>query len=803
MIIVFVTFIIDWALSDYGRLGVAGRSVRIIRIVRSIYIMYSDFRRFKKVTRRIISQNKRRYVKEGFDLDLCYITERVIAMSFPSSGVRALYRNPIGKVGKFLDTKHKDHYRVYDLCSELNYSENIFHKRVRRVYIHDHNVPLLSDMTEFCKDVRMWLAEDEQNVIAVHCKGGKGRTGTMICTYLIHTELFQAAEDSLNYFGERRTDRKVGKTFQGVETPSQSRYVGYYEKVKYDLNEEMPPPKYLKIESVKITSIKGVGNGDGTDLAMQILLGYSPEYTQVDFKQQTDCKVEHNKEEDYILVTFNDKPVVTNDVKIRFVSKARNIPKVYDNCAFYFWFYAAFIEDNRLFLSRDEIDNPHKKKAQKDAFTPPIARENFWGVYMPLDGHEQMAVSLDTVPGCSNDCDSFVNKTNDNQIRPRNYYLHQQQQKFDARGHHTFAGFKLSTAEINLSQSLENAKCKPNIYIAFLKVHKTGSSTIMNMLYRFAERLNLNLVLPNSTGGNFNYLGYGTTLNSLQLVPIPAGEKYNILCNHVVYDKLALRAVMPTETLYIGILRDPVANFMSAFSYYGGGRFMQSKVPGKSLSEFDLMRIFLENPRKYNSSGITYYVHNKMSFDFGLNRGDFDKDIAITQFISDLDKDFTLIIILEYLDESLILLKRLLCWEMHDILYLPTNVRFSPISQQFNTEELTKSSIENLEKYNKADFMLYAFFKQRLLSQLNDLNYDFKSEVRQFQIIQTKLADFCRGIPRMGKILTVAASKWHGSFNVTRETCITMMRDELDLVREKILLAMDKYMNWLRTKNKS
>ncbi|VDI44312.1 galactose-3-O-sulfotransferase 3 [Mytilus galloprovincialis] len=368
---------------------------------------------------------------------------------------------------------------------------------------------------------------------------------------------------------------------------------------------------------------------------------------------------------------------------------------------------------------------------------------------------------------------------------------------------HSVAGLKLSTAEINLSQSLENVKCKPNIYIAFLKVHKTGSSTIMNMLYRFAERLNLNLVLPNSTGGNFNYLGYGTTLNSLQLVPIPAGEKYNILCNHVVYDKLALRAVMPTETLYIGILRDPVANFMSAFSYYGGGRFMQSKVPGKSLSEFDLMRIFLENPRKYNSSGITYYVHNKMSFDFGLNRGDFDKDIAITQFISDLDKDFTLIIILEYLDESLVLLKRLLCWEMHDILYLPTNVRFSPISQQFNTEELTKSSIENLEKYNKADFMLYAFFKQRLLSQINDLNYDFKSEVRQFQIIQTKLADFCRGIPKMGKILTVAASKWHGSFNVTRETCITMMRDELDLVREKILLAMDKYMNWLRTKNKS
>ena len=50
------------------------------------------------------------------------------------------------------------------------------------------------DMITFCADVKDWLKQDDRNIIAVHCKGGKGRTGTMICTWLIHTELFEQAE---------------------------------------------------------------------------------------------------------------------------------------------------------------------------------------------------------------------------------------------------------------------------------------------------------------------------------------------------------------------------------------------------------------------------------------------------------------------------------------------------------------------------------------------------------------------------------------------------------------------------------
>ena len=65
------------------------------------------------------------------------------------------------------------------------------------------------------------MEEDQRNVIAVHCKGGKGRTGTMVAAWLVRSGLFRQAQDSLAYFRERRTDRSRGTKNQGVDTPSQ------------------------------------------------------------------------------------------------------------------------------------------------------------------------------------------------------------------------------------------------------------------------------------------------------------------------------------------------------------------------------------------------------------------------------------------------------------------------------------------------------------------------------------------------------------------------------------------------------
>ena len=177
--------------------------------------------------KRLVSKNKIRFQNREFDLDLSYITERVIAMGFPSYTCEKFYRNDINDIRNYFNTYHKGNVKIYNLCLEKDriYDKILFpNEKVSLFPALDHNPFPVKLILEFCVDIILFLIQNLESVAAIHCKAGKGRTGVMICSYLIFSNLCKNSNDAVLYYGKMRT--KNGK---GVTIPSQIRYIQYFE----------------------------------------------------------------------------------------------------------------------------------------------------------------------------------------------------------------------------------------------------------------------------------------------------------------------------------------------------------------------------------------------------------------------------------------------------------------------------------------------------------------------------------------------------------------------------------------------
>lgn len=196
--------------------------------------------------RKIVSGDKRRLITNKFNLDLSYITPRIIAMAFPASGVESLYRNNINDVAEYIYNNHGLHFRIINL-SNRKYDYAKFNNKVDEYAWVDHHAPPLGTLFKICENIKKFLMEDKHNVIFVNCQAGKGRTGTIICCFLLYSGYFTRVEDCFDYYSYKRFARG-----QGVTQPSQRRYVYYFNKM---LNREFEFPEFIKINAIYLSKI--------------------------------------------------------------------------------------------------------------------------------------------------------------------------------------------------------------------------------------------------------------------------------------------------------------------------------------------------------------------------------------------------------------------------------------------------------------------------------------------------------------------------------------------------------------------
>jgi phosphatidylinositol-3,4,5-trisphosphate 3-phosphatase/dual-specificity protein phosphatase PTEN len=200
------------------------------------------------ILKRLVSKKKRRLQTEFFDLDMAYITERVIGMGFPATGCETLYRNSLADLKLYLDRFHGE-YKIYNLCIEKKriYPKEIWtDKKVGLFPFNDHAPCPIKLILDFCIDICLYLTINPKSVACIHCKAGKGRTGVMIVCYLLFSGLCQTADEALTHYASQRTLN--GK---GVTIPSQIRYIKYFETF-LSANYERPfvrrIPKIIKVD---------------------------------------------------------------------------------------------------------------------------------------------------------------------------------------------------------------------------------------------------------------------------------------------------------------------------------------------------------------------------------------------------------------------------------------------------------------------------------------------------------------------------------------------------------------------------
>lgn len=337
----------------------------------------------------------------------------------------------------------------------------------------------------------------------------------------------------------------------------------------------------------------------------------------------------------------------------------------------------------------------------------------------------------------------------------------------------------------SLNASRRQPQCLPQMSLMFLKTHKSGSTTLIATFQKYAYLNKLLMMVPRTNNNMYNWpMEFRPNKDNMKS---PTHTKFDMLVNHIIFNKTSINKLMKAQTKFVTILREPLFHLRSAFDYFN---LNKNHRLGKGKAA---MELFLSDPDEYDKlpfwmDNIVYFANNRInsmtrnlqSADLGLSYWDFDNEDIVQSFVKAVLDEFHFILILERLEESLVLFRRVMCWEMKDIMFIKKNV--NP-KHEYRVEDLSLQSRINAYKWNNVDLMLYREATSKL-DQLLSEEPDIYDEIEVYRKLRHSITKYCvEGIlyKHVKDPLVIPAGRWNTEIIVDSTYCALLLLDERDM----------------------
>ncbi|XP_035506933.2 tensin-1 isoform X6 [Scophthalmus maximus] len=322
-------------------------------------------------------------LEESYELDLIYITERIISVSFPSSVDEQSYAANLQEVASMLRSKHGHNYLLFNLSEKRNDISQL-NPKVLDFGWPDHHAPALDKICSICKAMDTWLTADSHNVVVIHNKGNRGRTGVVVAAYMHYSNISASADQALDRFAMKRFyEDKV----LPVGQPSQKRYVEYFSGLLSGHIKINNKPLFL--HHVIMHGIPNFESKGGCRPFLKIYQAMQPVYTSGIYNVQGDSQTS-------ICITIEPGLLLKGDILLKCYHKRYRSPC--RDVIFRVQFHTCAVHDLGIIFGKDELDETFKD----DRF-PEYGKVEFIFSFGPEKIHGQGMDNLENGPSVSVD----------------------------------------------------------------------------------------------------------------------------------------------------------------------------------------------------------------------------------------------------------------------------------------------------------------------------------------------------------------------------------------------------------------